>query len=537
MYFRYIRTAKYYGQSPDCPLSPAALSIIDPFHPLLVIILLHLLAVLNNLYLWYRLQTYHEFVTLGQSLLSLTTVHLKVAEVCDYFPDESPHHFEFNSDSRPLEGLELQLPEIKIEPTSPPPLSALFSNPLDTLVNATVILEQSDLASPTSASSILSFEEVSPPASPINYDRVAPDLDLIGVHVPLSSPTPPSPRPLSPLPLVEEARVHNQENIPPKYRFPEPCDARHLVHPHQYLAVTTSRCSEYRPLCKVSINNLLTVPTVAYLAEATFAFPSVTPFRVHIPHHIHVKPTSPQLALQLTANLPSACGRAALFRETPNVIRELFVGSLVILNIHDFLDGRQLALFFPPENLVNLEVDQLVDCWSEWKKITTSLCDHLPFGQYLDEYEVELFVDNKLPRLPGACQEQLLYWHLAAATSSFNEPISHLNLTEDESRFWLNHVALRQTLIRQQILHGDLTRYEIRLITNPQYQGNLDVPEHLFVFVDRREYTYQWDQEIWETTLDNRNSTLVNPLEYHRAPLGTTNQQLNSAIQIAVDTA
>ena len=115
---------------------------------------------------------------------------------------------------------------------------------------------------------------------------------------------------------------------------------------------------------------------------------------------------------------------------------------------------RQLALFFPPENLVNLEVDQLVDCWSEWKKITTSLCDHLPFGQYLDEYEVELFIDNKLPRLPGACQEQLLYWHLAAATSSFNEPISHLNLTEDESRFWLNHIALRQTLIRQQILHG-----------------------------------------------------------------------------------
>jgi hypothetical protein len=291
-----------------------------------------------------------------------------VAEVCDYFPDESPHHFEFDGDSRPLEGLGLQFPEIKIEPTSPLPLSALFPNPLDTLVNAAVILEQSDLASPISAPSVLSFEEVSPLASPINYDRVAPDLELVGVHVPPSSPTPPSPRPLSPLPLVEEARVHNQENIPPKFRFPEPCDARHLVHPHQYLAVTTSRCSKYRPLCKVSINNLLTVPTVAYLAEATFAFPSVTPFRVHIPHHIHVKPTSPQLAAQLAANLPSACGRAvrfppspaiplgfikytfaaaikALFREAPNIIRELFVGSLIILDIHDFLDRRQVTTY------------------------------------------------------------------------------------------------------------------------------------------------------------------------------------------------
>jgi hypothetical protein len=78
MYFRYIRTAKYYRQSEDCPLvilSPSqallspcfallpsqsliVLCIIDPFRPLLIIVVLHLVAVLNNLYLWYRLQTY-----------------------------------------------------------------------------------------------------------------------------------------------------------------------------------------------------------------------------------------------------------------------------------------------------------------------------------------------------------------------------------------------------------------------------------------------------------------------------------------------
>jgi hypothetical protein len=214
---------------------------------------------------------------------------------------------------------------------------------------------------------------------------------------------------------------------------------------------------------------------------------------------------------------------------------------------------RQLALCFPPETLVNLKTDQFVDCWSGWTTITNNLRNHLPFGQYLDEYKVELFVDNKLPRLPGACQEQLLYWHLAAATSSFNEPISHLNLTEDEAHFWLSHIALCQSLIRQQILSGVRIFYltwfslshhrievgfnEIRLITNPQYQENPNIPEHLFVFVDGKEYTYQWDQEIWETTLDNRDSNLVDPLEYHRAPLGVTNQQLNSAIQTAANTA
>jgi hypothetical protein len=104
----------------------------------------------------------------------LTVVHLKVAEVYDYFPDESPHHFEYNSDSHPLKGLELQFPEIKIEPMSPLPLSALFpdlSNPLSDLVNAAAILsEQSAPASPISMPSDLSFEEVSPPPSPIDYD-------------------------------------------------------------------------------------------------------------------------------------------------------------------------------------------------------------------------------------------------------------------------------------------------------------------------------------------------------------------------------
>jgi hypothetical protein len=298
----------------------------------------------------------------------LTAVHLKVAEVYDYFPDESPHHFDYDGDSRPLEGLGLQFPEIKIEPTLPPPLSALFPG-LSNLVNAAAILsKQSAPASPIPTPSDLSFEEVSPPPLPIDYDRVASDLDLVGTHVPPPSPIPSSPRPLSPLPLIEEARVANQENIPPKFHFPKPCTTRHLAHPHQYLAVTTSHRSEYRPLCEVSINNLLTVPTVAYLAEATFAFPSVTPFRVFIPHRIHVKPTSPELALQLTANLPSACGRAVrfppspaiplgfikytftaalknLFKEAPNAIRELFVRSLVILDIHDFLDGRQVTTY------------------------------------------------------------------------------------------------------------------------------------------------------------------------------------------------
>jgi hypothetical protein len=140
-----------------------------------------------------------------------------VAEVYDYFTDESPHHFEYDTDSRPLDGLKLQFPKIKIEPTLPPLLSALFPTPFETLINAAAVLAEP--SSPTSipSASVLSFEEVSRPPLPINYDRVAPNLELVGVHVPPPSPEPPSPRPLSPLPPVEEARVENQENVPPKF--------------------------------------------------------------------------------------------------------------------------------------------------------------------------------------------------------------------------------------------------------------------------------------------------------------------------------
>ncbi|KAF8461968.1 hypothetical protein DFH94DRAFT_686968 [Russula ochroleuca] len=264
----------------------------------------------------------------------------------------------------PLTGLNSQFPEIL-------PLSALFPDPFGTLINAAAVLAaQSTSTSPTpiSSASDLSFEEISPPPLPINYDWVALNLELVGVHVLPPSPVPPLPRPLSLLPPIEEAQVENQENIPPKFCFPEPCAARHLAHPHQFHAVYTACRTKNRPLCEVSVNNLLSIPTVAYLAETPCAFPSVTPFRVFVPHHIHIKPTVPELAQQLIENTPTACGRAIcyapspaiplgfvrytftfaiknLFREAPNEIRELFIGFLVILNIHDFLDGRQVTTY------------------------------------------------------------------------------------------------------------------------------------------------------------------------------------------------
>ena len=57
------------------------------------------------------------------------------------------------------------------------------------------------------------------------------------------SPAPVSPRPLSPLPAEEEARLENQENIPPEVAGPifarPPCVDDPVPHPHQFFAVTT----------------------------------------------------------------------------------------------------------------------------------------------------------------------------------------------------------------------------------------------------------------------------------------------------------
>ena len=135
-------------------------------------------------------------------------------------------------------------------------------------------------------------------------------------------------------------------------------------------------------------------------------------------------------------------------------------------------------------------------------------------------------MDQTLPRIVEAAQEQLLYWHLSSATNVYNHPADTVLLWNSDTYLWFLQVYPDQDSLVQRILQGENIRYlerfrldyseiqlsfqEIRLVTQ---EGN-----HCLVITEGREHTYQWTRSYWETTLENPDHRLVNPEVHHFPP-------------------
>ena len=186
------------------------------------------------------------------------------------------------------------------------------------------------------------------------------------------SPAPVSPRPLSPLPAEEEARLENQENVPPEVAGPifarPPCVDDPVPHPHQFFAVTTSYGPEWRPRRELSLGDALEFPTVLDLVRWSPRFPSVVPFRGAATHHFAVKPVIPDITSQFTIPPLFACSKAIRYPPTLELplgyikysfhdglrevfspfsllVKSAFSGAAVILETVDFLDGRRVTTY------------------------------------------------------------------------------------------------------------------------------------------------------------------------------------------------
>jgi hypothetical protein len=175
-------------------------------------------------------------------------------------------------------------------------------------------------------------------------------------------------------------------------------------------------------------------------------------------------------------------------------------------------------------SLVNLQSSTTVDCWSDDPTIIARLFNLLPFGQIILQEEYEDFIENTLPRISGAAQDQLLYWHLADPPTSQNYPIESTLLWNSDSYLWNQQFPSRETDITTHILNGErvcfleqfrldhinirISFQEIRLIT---YGENQTRP----VITEGRELTYKWINNVWETTLENPVPRLINPRIYH----------------------
>ena len=186
------------------------------------------------------------------------------------------------------------------------------------------------------------------------------------------SPVPASPRPLSPLPAEEEARLENQENVPPEVAGPifarPPCVDNPVPHPHQFFAVTTSYGPEWRPRRELSLGDALEFPTVTELVRWAPRFPSVIPFRGAATHHFPITPVIPNITAQFTIPPVYVCSKAVKFPPTLELplgyikysfrdglrevfspfsllVKSAFSGAAVILETVDFLDGRRVTTY------------------------------------------------------------------------------------------------------------------------------------------------------------------------------------------------
>jgi hypothetical protein len=115
----------------------------------------------------------------------------------------------------------------------------------------------------------------------------------------------------------------------------------------------------------------------------------------------------------------------------------------------------QLQLYYPPESLYDTTEDPLVDSWMGPPLILKKLRDLLPFGQTIRPEFFNNFTTLTLPEIAAAGREQLLYWHLADATTVNNCPAESILLWNSDDAFWFLHVAPREEELIQSILDGN----------------------------------------------------------------------------------
>jgi hypothetical protein len=323
--------------------------------------------------------------------------------------DSGSYHVDYSPPSRPLDLLPasspLRYPTSPLGLNIPSLLeAALFIEQIGSPQGPTAYIEQVDspqvaaaYIAPSSPLTPIPERSVSPelryPSSPRSIKQESPTIRLVTpVPRPQSLPTefPLSPRPDSPIdyervaqgeeristpeaqpyPFVDPLLPHpNQENIPPApiYRPPSCVNGPH-EHPHLFTALQTERAEEWRPLDETNQDSFLTIHTIEDLCNVPPRFPGVLPFRIKAPHFITIFPRNHQVAINLGVAPITACSKAIhvppcgdlplgaikysfrkgirdSFAPIPPLIKHAYQGSIIILEIQDFLDGRTVTTY------------------------------------------------------------------------------------------------------------------------------------------------------------------------------------------------
>jgi hypothetical protein len=193
------------------------------------------------------------------------------------------------------------------------------------------------------------------------------------------SPSPvPAPRPLPRVPSPLPPSLDQENQRPPLAEIPAPpldpylpprCISHPLsVHPHQYFIIELDNRQIWRPVSEGEIVSFLDFLTHEQLIEYATVFPTVTPFKGYTPHPALVNPVNQWQATLFDIPSIYTCCRAGYSLPSPGaplgyivftfrlsiketflhhstLVRYVFEGSLVIIEVYDFLDGRRVYMY------------------------------------------------------------------------------------------------------------------------------------------------------------------------------------------------
>jgi hypothetical protein len=194
-----------------------------------------------------------------------------------------------------------------------------------------------------------------------------------GSPSPISSPdpiTPPGARAKEATLDLAQGLTDERENLPPAPIFRRPdCTFCHPdVHPHQYIEFFTQRGDEWHSREEFNAPDISAIIPATVLAVNPPQFPGVTPFRSKKPHFFALYPVAHYRAIEISIPALYVCSKAvqvppspsvplgsikynfkesigSAFTNIPRLARNVYQGKLVILEVHDFLDGRVVSTY------------------------------------------------------------------------------------------------------------------------------------------------------------------------------------------------
>ena len=140
------------------------------------------------------------------------------------------------------------------------------------------------------------------------------------------------------------------------------------MHPHQFIAVHTPLGEEWHPLDEVYQDSITNIRTAEQLCTVPPVFTGIIPFRQSAPHYLTIYHRQRHQAIAVGVQPLYVCSQAVRDQSSPdlplgsikynfrrgiaeavtglpNLVRATYEGVLVIVEIHDFLDGRTVTTY------------------------------------------------------------------------------------------------------------------------------------------------------------------------------------------------